>query len=407
MYFQDDNLPFELVRLICEDIMADAKAAHNAGNDTLAKALKNFANRSQNIHAYDNVLALAKRKPDFYVDASKFDADIWALGLPNGVLDLRTGKLRAYTPDDYITKSAGAAFVDGAGCPLFESFLLKAFAENTSMVKYLQRVIGYTLTGDTQAQCLWIHVGHGRNGKSTFMTVLNALLGDYATTANASTVMHKPAGSASNDVARLKGARLVNINELEDGKRLAEAEIKNMVGGDLLVARGLFKEYIQFYPQFKLHLTSNYTPSVADAGLGFWRRINLIRWNVIVAENDIDTQLAHKLKGELSGILNWALAGLQDYLAHGLQTPQSVLNDTQEYQLESDVLAQFIEACCVTDKTFKEKSAALYDAFSKFCDASGRVPYNTTRFGKALAVKGFESYKSSGLMAYKGLALKH
>ena len=406
MYYQDKNYPYEAALLVTEAIMEESMQAYKAGDDTRAKALKSFATKAQNIRSYEAVLTLATHKPAFCVDASMLDRDKWALGLPNGLLDLRTGVLRGYRPNDYVTKCGGAVFVETATCPLWETFLLKAFNHDKEMVSYLARVIGYTLSGSTDAQCLWLHYGAGSNGKSTFMNVISALIGDYATTANASTIMSKAVSNTSNDVARLKGARLVMINELEDGKRLAEAEIKNMVGGEQLTARYLHQEFITFYPQFKLHLTSNYKPSVYDNSHGLWRRINLINWAIIVKEADQDKQLFDKLKGELSGILNWSLAGLQEYLKNGLQTPQSVLNDTAEFRSEMDSIGQFIEAYCYVDIEARGKAKELYSKYSEWAKETGRQPVNNMRFGNSLKDKGYINYKSGGVMVYKGIAVR-
>lgn len=406
MYFQDKNFPYEACLLVTEAIMEESIQAYKAGDEARAKALKSFATKSQNIKAYESMLALATHKPAFCIDASIFDRDIWSLGLINGLLDLRTGVLRDYRPNDYVTKSGGVAFVETATCPQWEAFLLKSFNHDTEMVNYLARVIGYTLSGSTEAQCLWLHYGAGSNGKSTFMNVLSALMGDYATTANASTIMSKPTSNISNDVARLKGARLVSINELEESKKLAEAEIKNMTGGEALTARYLHQEFITFYPQFKLHLTSNYKPSVYDNSHGLWRRINLINWSVIVKEADQDKQLFDKLKNELSGVLNWALAGLQDYLKNGLQTPQRVLNDTAEFRTEMDSIGQFIETYCYVDCEARGKVSELYAKYSEWAKETGRQPVNNMRFGNSLKDKGYTNYKSGGVMVYKGIAVR-
>lgn len=407
MYYQDKNFPYEACKLVTDAIFAESVVAYNAGDEAKAKLLKNFATKSQNMRVYESVLSLATHKREFYIDASEFDRDVWAMGLPNGLLDLRTRTLRDYRPSDYVTKCAGADFVEAASCPQWETFLLKAFNNDKEMVNYLARVVGYSLSGSTEAQCLWLHYGAGSNGKSTFMNVLSALMGDYATTANASTIMSKPTSNISNDVARLKGARLVTINELEDGKRIAEAEIKNMTGGEALTARYLHQEFITFYPQFKLHLTSNYKPSVYDNSHGLWRRLNLIKWEVIVKEADQDKQLFAKLKGELSGILNWALAGLQDYLKNGLQTPQRVLNDTAEFRHEMDSIGQFIEASCYVDIEARGKASELYNCYSLWAKETGRQPINQTRFGNSLKDKGYVSNKSNGVMVYKGVAVRH
>ena len=238
------------------------------------------------------------------------------------------------------------------------------------------------------------------------MNVLSALMGDYALTANASTIMQKPTSNLSNDVARLKGARLVQINELEESKPLAAAEIKTMTGGEKLTARLLHQEYFSFYPQFKLHLTSNFKPAVYDSSGGMWRRLNLINWAVIVKETDQDKQLFDKLKNELSGVLNWALSGLQDYLKNGLQTPNSVLNDTAEFRAEMDSIGQFIEAYCYVDIEARGKARELYAKYSEWAKETGRQPVNNMRFGSSLKDKGYTNYKSGGVMVYKGITVR-
>lgn len=157
-------------------------------------------------------------------------------------------------------------------------------------------------------------------------------------------------------------------------------------------------------------LTSNYKPSVYDNSHGLWRRINLINWAVIVKEEDQDKQLFAKLKGELSGILNWALSGLQDYLKNGLQTPQSVLADTAEFRSEMDYsIGQFLETHCVVNKAdndFREKASVLYAKYAEWAKETGRQPVNSMRFGNSLKDKGFTNFKSCGVMVYKGLAVR-
>ena len=163
---------------------------------------------------------------------------------------------------------------------------------------------------------------------------------------------------------------------------------------------------ITFFPQFKLHLTTNYKPSVYDNSFGLWRRINLIQWSVIVKAEDQDKQLLDKLKSELSGILNWALAGLQDYLKNGLQTPKSVLNDTAEYRHETDSIGLFLEECTVTgDIQFRAKARELYSCYGEWAKSTGRQPLNNTRFGNALRDKGFNSKKSCGITIYNNIAI--
>lgn len=405
VYSKNDTFPADCCFLVTEAIVEESRTAYSSGDTSKGKALYAFARKSQNMRAYSQVLALAAHKEAFRINTNQFDRDVWKFGVKNGLVDLKTEELSPYKSSDYITKQSPVLFEVDAQCPQWDAFLLSAFNHDKDMVDYLARVIGYTLSGSIDAQSLWLHYGAGANGKSTFLSVITKLAGDYATTATSATIMQRQTGSMTNDLARLQGARLVSINELEDGKRLNEAEVKNMTGGEVITARFLHSEFFEFVPEFKLHLTSNYRPTITDTSHGMWRRLKLIHWAVVVAPENQDTDLGNKLSSELSGILNWALAGSRDYLENGMQTPARVEDDVNKYRLEQDAIAQFIEDRCVLGSGLKVKARDIYATYKNWCDETNRYALNQTKFGLKLSEKKLEKKKTGGIFVYSGIVV--
>jgi putative DNA primase/helicase len=405
MFHRDDHFTYEAMLAVTQSILEESAFAYQSGDEQKAKMLKTFALRCQNAKSYDSVLALASRKRSFTVDDSLLDADPWKLSVKNGVIDLKTGELNPHSPSDFITKQSPVVFDSEAKCPLWESFIGSAFNHDTEMIAYLKRIFGYTLTGSNELHDCFIHTGIGLNGKSTALSTIQKLLGTYAVSAHSSTISQRQSGSMTNDIARLAGARFVNIGELPENARLCEQDLKGWVGGDKITARLLHKEFFEFTPVFKLHITSNFRPTLTDSGNGMFRRLKLISWKVSVAPEKIDVDLPNKLTSELSGILNWCLEGLKDYLANGINTPLSVTEDVNSYRYEQDAIAQFLSENTVIQEGYNTKSKDLYAAYTQWTLATGRHALNTTRFGNALRTKDLKSHKSSGLIVYAGIAL--
>jgi putative DNA primase/helicase len=245
------------------------------------------------------------------------------------------------------------------------------------------------LTGSTREQCLFFLHGTGANGKSTFLEVIRALLGDYAVTAELSTFVADRKSSVRNDIARLHSARLVTAIEVGEGKRFAEELIKTLTGGDTVAARFLYREFFEFKPRFKVWLAANYKPEIRGTDYAIWRRIRLIPFTVTIPPDEQIPDLAEQLKEELSGILNWALEGLRDWLANGLQPPPEVTEATEAYRAEMDIVGLFVQDACVTDPKAVTPSKTLYEAFREWCAENGYEPFGQTAFGRRLATKGF------------------
>ncbi len=353
-------------------------------------------------------IELMKAEPSVRVRVEQLDAHPTWLNTPTGTLDLLTGEVWPHRFEDYLTKVTGAAYDPAASCPRWDAFLREVIPSE-AVRAFLQRSIGYALTDLTVEQCLWFLYGLGRNGKSTFINAVRAVLGDYATATRASTLMVKQHGDDKrNDVAVLRGARFVSATEAEDGQQMAEALIKEITGQDPVTARMLYAEFFTFVPTFKIMLAANHKPAVRGTDLAIWRRIHLVPFTVTVPEDRIDRGLATALAGEGSGILNWAIAGLRDWRQGGLRPPDEVRAATAAYRAESDPLGEFFEDHVVVDPRHEVTSADLYQTYKRWAEANGvRFPLTQKRLGMALAERGYQrTMDGHGGRRWRGLRVR-
>jgi putative DNA primase/helicase len=278
-----------------------------------------------------------------------FDRNIWLLNCANGTLNLRTGQLKRHERDDLITKLIPIEYDKDAQCPRWNQFLKEIMCDDLDLIDYLQRIIGLCLTGSNTEQSFFVLHGSGRNGKTVFMTTIQALLGCY-TVELKSEILLKSGGPTNahgptEELAKLVGTRLVTANETEQGRKLSESLVKQMTGGDKITARKLHQSPIEFIPQFKLFLRTNHKPDTEGDDNGLWRRIKLIPFEKEFTEFEADLGLAETIQSELPGILSWALEGLHKYLepgSGGLKVPQKVLEATQEYRNEQNEFSSFL-----------------------------------------------------------------
>lgn len=331
-----------------------------------------------------------KGYPSIHMPITSFDNDPFLLNCRNGTLDLRTGQIRPPRREDYLTRMLDIDYDPEASAPLWMAFLRRIFAENDTLISYMRRVIGYTLTGDTSEQCLFLFHGPGANGKSVLVDVCSAMLGDFAQASPMQTFTAKPNDNgASNDLARMRGARLVTASETNQGVRMNEALIKKVTGQDKVTARFLFSEFFDYLPHFKLWLAMNYKPIIRGTDDGIWRRLRLIPFNVIIPEEERDRHLADKLKAELRGVLAWAVQGCLEWQRDGMQTPAEVLNATDEYRTSQDVVGAFVETSCVVGEDYSVKASALYREYKKWAEENGEFVISQTAFGLELGNRGF------------------
>lgn len=391
-----------------ENNMAKAEAAQKKAKDLgeLAQQLLKHALKSQARPRIESVLALGKSEPDISARPDDFDTDAWLLNCQNGILDLRSGQLRPHDPQARLTKIAGAVYDPGAACPRWLEFLNRIFAGDQSMVDFVQRAAGYTLTGNIGEHCLFFLYGSGANGKSTFTETLQAVLGEYARKTPTDTLMVKYRDTTiPNDVARLAGARMVSAAELAEGKRLNESLVKDLTGGDLITARFLRLEFFDFRPVFKLWMYGNHKPDIRGTDEGIWRRLKLIPFEVTIPEGERDKHLPDKLREELPGILAWMVQGCLLWQRGGLAFPEKVKQATASYRASQDTLGEFIADCCVINPLATVKAGDLYNAYKTWCSDSGAEPINQTLFGRQITERGYKKDRKQGVILYFGLGL--
>jgi putative DNA primase/helicase len=370
--------------------------------DWLMRLLKH-ALAWEDARAIDRCLKLATSEPRVPILPADLDADPFLLNVLNGTIDLRTGRLREHRRGDLLTKLAPVEYQPNASCPLWLRFLERIMDDNAGLIGYLQRVVGYCLTGDVREQCLWLFHGSGANGKSTFLGAILAMLGDYAMQAVSELLIQKHNESHPTERADLFGKRLVCTIETDQGKRIAESLMKQLTGGDKVRARKMRKDFFEFDMTAKIVLAANHKPAIRGTDHAVWRRIKLVPFTVTISDEEKDKELPLKLKTELSGILRWAVEGCLDWQRNGLGEPDEVRQATTNYQGEQDMLAGFVTAQCFVHPTAKVQTSKLYSAYQEW---SGDKTTTQKAFTELMADKGFPSVPGTGNRKfYEGVGL--
>jgi putative DNA primase/helicase len=397
----DTGEVYRLAKETVSSIYQEAAAAHN---DEARKELGKHATRSEAGARIKEMVDLARS--DVPVVPDELDASPDLLNTESGTIDLRTGELREHRRDDLITKIASTTYRPDAAAPTWEAFLERVLP-GEDLRAFVQRAVGYSATGDTLEQCMFINHGGGANGKSTFQEAIAATLGDYAMRAPTEMLLAKRSDGVPNDVARLKGARFVSASETEEGRRLAESRIKDLTGQDTITARFMKAEWFDFAPTHKLWLSTNHKPEIRGTDAAIWRRIRLVPWAVTIPPAEQDKKLPIALRHELAGILAWVVRGCLQWRREGLQAPDEVRKATGEYRAEMDVLAGFLVECCELDTGHWEYAKDLYECYKRWCDENGERPEPQRKFGGRLGERGFQRDRggSRGAGIWRGVRL--
>jgi putative DNA primase/helicase len=367
-------------------------------------AVIKFALRLEQQNAIAGLLRLARTLKPIADAGDSWDADPWLLGVPNGVVALRTGTRRDGRREDGITLRAGADFNPSATCPRFEQFVLEISNGDPELARFHQRFAGYALTGDVSEQVLMMQFGGGANGKSTLIRALLHVWADYGDVVAFQTIERTCQRSTiPNDLAALAGRRLVVASETREGARLDEGRLKSLTGGDPIRARYLNAEWFTFRPTLKLALCVNHRPVVTDDSHGFWRRVRLVPFERTFSPNPA---LESQLQDEAAGILAWAVRGCLDWQQHGLGQPARVQQATSDYAADSDPLASFLDEACELDEHAETSGADLFDNYRHWSERHGlseRERLTATAFGRRMGER-FTRRKTRQGVVYEGVA---
>ena len=343
----------------------------------------------------DIMIKDAGTEEEITVNMYAFDRDKYTLNCHNGTINLKTGEFRPHSPSDMLTKMTEVDYNPAATCPRWETFMNEVFEGDTDRIRYLQKAIGYSMSGDTRLECMFILYGPtSRNGKGTTMETILRILGEYGRTAKPDMLSKKnfaDSSGPSEDVARLNGARMVNVSEPEKSMVIDASLTKQMTGNNTLTARYLRENSFEFKPQFKLFIDTNHLPQISDMTLFESDRIRIIPFNrhFTADERDIDLKQFFAQPENLSGILNWCLEGFRLYQEEGLKMPGSVEKATQDYRDQSDRLTMFTNQCLKHEAGKELRASAIYTRYKEWCGDNGFKYENAANFRKKMETVGF------------------
>lgn len=405
MFWQDGKWHVDAV--CCHRTLADSIVEQMAQDESAyddIDAFRKHLKKTRSFAAKTNMCREAEHL--LPATAVMFDRDNTVINCKNGILSLKDGQLTPHAPAQMLTRQTAVPYDENAPEPtVWLSFLHDIFGGDTEMIRYIQKCVGYSLTGSTSEQCAFFLYGTGRNGKSTFLEVLRYIMGDYAVNIQPQTIMVNPkSGNApSSDIARLKGARLVTTVEPDEGMRLAEGLLKQLTGGDVVTARKMYGNEFEFKPNFKLWMSTNYKVIIRGTDVGIWRRIHLIPFDIEIPEHKVDRALPRKLFHDGAGILKWAVEGCRLWQKEGLIKPQAVLRATGEYRREMDTIGSFLAECC-TEGEGQVAAGKLFGAYLDWAHRNNEHVFTQTKFGQAIA-KRFERIHTKHGWIYRGIRL--
>ena len=380
--------------------------AATIADDNIRRAVADHARKSESRDKRKAMIELAQSEPGIAIDAAALDRDLYALNVRNGTIDLRTGKLRPHDPSDLITKLIDLVFDVRAVCPSWDRFLEEVVPDADVRV-FLQRFVGYCLTGDVSERAFLLLLGLGRNGKSVFVRTVRTLLGAYATYAPPELLMAKHGEAHPTEVAGLWGVRLASCSEVKIDRGLDEEQVKRLTGNEPIKARFMRQDFFEFMPQFKIMVAANHRPPVRDTSESIWDRIIEVPFTVRITDEKVDPHLFEKLVAEMPGILAWAVQGCLAWQREGLARPRAVREATAAYRDSQDVIARFVVNECAVGSGANDwvSAKSLHDRFVAWSRQTGEDPLHKRAFGEALAGHGFVAHRTKTARIWRGLRL--
>lgn len=412
----DTGVVYQMSRDVVSQLYAEARnkltSMQQRGNENpkTIQLVAKFAQTTDTARGLFNIVKLSSTLPELSVSPLDLDNKPMMLNTVGTTIDFANPDAMLSDPNrsDLLTKVCGCAFDFDAKCPNWEKFIAEIFNNDSALIEFVQKAIGYSLTGKVSEKCFFFCWGEGSNGKTVFLNVIRAMFGDYGQQASIKTFLKKKGESEiRDDLVNLKGARFVSAVEPDESARFDMEVMKPLTGNDPIRCRTLHQRQIEYLPEVKLWIAGNTRPMITETNAGAWDRVRLIPFLVSFIGRE-DRKLEDRLKTELSGILNWAIKGYRMYIETGLQAPNCVKSATEEYKVECNSLLAFVTQNCVinTMAGLKIPKRDLYNAYCEYCNIEGQYPYSSRRVKATLATQGVQSIHTRDGDVYTNITLK-
>ena len=406
--WEEDTGGIATLRLAKAALQVIKRQAVEATSEEKKKRYFKWYVQSQARPRLEAMVALAKAEPGVVASHNDLDKNPWLLNVKNGTLNLDTGKMQPHAQIHMLTRLAPVKYDPKAKAPRWDRFL-KTVLPDAEVRLFVQKFIGYALTGQVTERMFVVFFGGGRNGKSVFLRVIQKMLGPYAVSAAPGLLMSKETEAHPTEVADLFGTRLAIASEVKKGRTFDEEQVKRLTGNNQLKARRMREDFWEFEPTHKLMLAANHKPKVRDASDSFWDRIALVPFAVRIKDKDIDRDLLTKLNAELSGVLTWAVEGCALWRKQGLKIPEAIRVATQEYREGEDKVGRFIEERCTKGPLAVATNKELARAIKKWCEANNVYVFSERDLAERLVDLGCERKAKIGPQkdrGWAGIALK-
>ncbi|MDC3410118.1 phage/plasmid primase, P4 family [Alphaproteobacteria bacterium] len=383
--------------------------------------LLKWSKSSQSKHRILSMISMASKHKDMIVSMANFDKDTHVINCLNGVVDLINRNLQASSSHRLISKLAKASYDRKAKAPVFKSFINQIFGNDLELIRWVQRAIGYSLTGSVLEQKLFYAYGTGSNGKSTLFEIIMHILNDYSKATDFETFLSKQKSDVRmlEAVGELKGVRYAQASETDSHVRFSESTIKKLTGGDTLRGTKLTKSAFEFKPEFKLWFSANHLPYAKDGSFGFWRRIKIIPFTQTFSGSKVNSTLYEQLLHEKDGIFKWCVDGAYHWYKElkksggksGLGPCKAIDEATEEYKSENDVLGNFIKECIETSPGSEVKARELYDRYKLWneINSNGEFtnPISEVLFSRSMGERDLKKDRVQNNKVYLDIKLKN
>jgi putative DNA primase/helicase len=385
---------YDLARSICRE----------AANASDKDGLKSKLSQAATVAAVER---LARADRQFASTPDAWNSDPMQLNTMSGVIDLATGRMLSHNRANFHTKVCGTAVADSRP-ELWLNFIERVTGGNHELQAYLQRMIGYCLTGDIREHTLFFFYGTGANGKSVFTSTIAGILGDYSKSTPVEVFTETRNEQHPCAVAALQSVRLALTQETEKTSRFAEARLKQMTGGDKLTARYMHQNFFEFTPQFKVLIAGNHKPRLSSVDEAIRRRVHLVPFAVTIPATERDPRLTDKLKAEWPAILGWAIEGCLQWQNHGLQPPKTVLDATDEYLSNEDRIGMWLKERCIIGRNYSAGSSKAFKDYKAWCEEMNEQAGSQRTFTQELLTReGIDKVRNRDGASFTGFALSN